>query len=84
MNPRRERLLQLLLGVAKAMPEAQLREVKDFADFLQAKHGFARPQRGSAEALLRHAGSLQFDPGEIDRILVGISEMRQRDLERDA
>ncbi len=82
MNPQRERLLQLLLATARAMPEAQLREVTDFADFLQAKHG-ARPERGSAEGLLRHAGSLHFEPGEMDSILTDIAEMRHLDLEPD-
>ena len=84
MNPQRERLLEFLLGVARSMPEAQLREVTDFADFLQAKRGSSHPDRGSADALLRHAGSLRFEPGEMDRILAEIDQMRTMDLERDA
>ncbi len=84
MNPQKERLLQLLLATARAMPEAQLREVTDFASFIQAKHGSSRPERGSADGLLRHAGSLRFEPGEMDRILADIAEMRHMDLEPDA
>ncbi len=84
MDPQRERLLQLLLGAARAMPKAQLRQVTDFADFLKAKHGSSRADAGSAEALLRHAGSLRFRRGEMDRILSDISEMRHMDLEQDA
>ena len=84
MNRNRQKLLELLLASAREMPEAELREVADFADFLQAKHGSSRPERGSAEGLLRHAGSLRFEPGEMDRILADITEMRHMDLERDA
>lgn len=84
MNPQRERLLQLLLATARAMPEAQLREVTDFASSLQAKHGSSRPERGSADGLLRHAGSLHFEPDEMGSILADIAEMRHMDLEPDA
>ncbi len=63
------------------MPDAQLRQVTELADFLKAKHASSRPEAGSAEALLRHAESLRFQPGEVDRILSGISEMSHMDLE---
>ncbi len=94
MDPRRQRLLQTLMGVAQAMPQEQLREVADFADFLHAKHGPPQaepgipearaPERGSPEALLRHAGGFRFEPGELERILGEIDEMRHLDLEQDA
>ncbi len=84
MNRQRQKLLEILLATVRAMPEAELREVADFADFLQAKHGSSRPERGSADGLLRHAGSLRFEPGEMDQILADVAEMRHMDLERDA
>ena len=84
MDQQREQLLQTLLDVTRTMPREQLREVTDFADFLQAKHGPLRAERGTPPALLRHAGSLRFDPGEMDDLLAEIDDMRQMDLERDA
>lgn len=84
MGQQRERLLETLMGVARTMPQDQLREVADFADFLHARYKTPLPESGTPEALLRHAGSLRFEPGEMDRVLEEIHELRQLDLESNA
>ncbi len=37
----------------------------------------------AAEALLRHIGAFQFEPGELDRLLADIDDMRRLDAETD-
>ncbi len=81
MKHRREILVQELLGAVRVLPAAQLREVTDFAGFLHHKHGPPEGERGSANALLRHAGSFQFEPGEMNRILAEVDEMRRMEVE---
>jgi hypothetical protein len=80
MEPQREQILQTLMGVARTMPAEQLREVADFADFLHERYRTPLPASGTPEALLRHAGSLRFESGEMDRLLEEINELRQMDI----
>ncbi len=68
MELQQEGILRELLETAGALPEEQVREVIDFAGALSQKHP-AGPVPGSAEALLRHVGSLSFEGGELDQLL---------------
>ncbi|RMF26415.1 MAG: hypothetical protein D6759_19710 [Chloroflexi bacterium] len=77
----KERLLDRLLETARALPEEKLSAVVDFADYLQHQQRRRKPERGSAEAILQHAGKFQFEPGELDRLLAEIEQMREMDLE---
>lgn len=74
-------LLRDLTGKLQELPEDRLREVLDFVDFLRS-HRIQQSNRGSPEALLRHVGTWSFAPGELDRLLADIQEMREMDLNR--
>jgi len=39
-----------------------------------------QPERGSAKAILNHAGSFEFVQGELDQILTDITTMRELEL----
>jgi hypothetical protein len=41
----------------------------------------ADPRPGTAAAILRHAGTWQGDPGEIDRLLAELREMKWAEVE---
>ena len=84
MKPQRDGILQELLDTVEFLPEEQLREVTDFAEFLNAREGKRKPPPGSADAILRHAGSFQFETGEMDRLLTDIDTSRELDLKWDA
>jgi len=48
----------------------------DFVEFLEWKTG-GTSKRGSAEALLPHAGCWRFEPGELEEILADIERLRE-------
>jgi len=76
-------LLEQLLRVARSLPNDQLAEVVDFAGYLRQRHAPSEhPARGSAAAILPHAGTLHFAPGELDRLLTDMTELRALDQER--
>ena len=76
-------LLEQLLQVARSLPKDQLTEVLDFAGYLQQRHGASEhPVRGSAAAILPHVGTLHFAPGELDRLLTDVADLRALDQER--
>jgi hypothetical protein len=81
MEETKERLLNQLVAVVRELPEDKLLEVYDFAGYLQSKYSNQQPERGSAEAILPHAGKLHFEPGELDQLLAEIEQMRLMDLE---
>ncbi len=83
MGQTKEDLLGQLMNAVRVLPADRLQEVVDFADYLQHKPESASVERGSAEALLRHAGAFQFEPGELDRLLADIEDMRRLDAETD-
>ncbi len=83
MEPRREGILEELLNTVDVLPEKQLREVTDFASFLSQKPDPDQPQRGSAGALLKHAGSFRFGAGEMEGLLAAIDRSRESDIESD-
>ncbi len=83
MGQTREDLLGQLLDTARVLPDNRLQEVLDFAGYLQQKLEPPSVERGSAEALLRHAGTFQFEPGELDGLLADIDNMRRLDAETD-
>ena len=73
-------LLRDLASKLHELPEDRLREVLDFVDFLR-KHQLQQPKGSSPEALLRHVRTWSFAPGELDRLLGDIREMREREME---
>lgn len=83
MEQSRENLLDQLLKMARSLPADKIAEVLDFAAYLRARPPSppSRPERGSPQALLRHAGVFQFAVGELDRLLADIARMRALDME---
>ncbi len=82
MELQRDGVLRELLETAEALPEVEVREVIDFAGALRRKHP-VEPAPGSAEALLRHVGSLSFEDGELDQLLGDIARQRESELDTD-
>ena len=81
----RTQLLDELLNTARSLPADKLAEVLDFAGYLQQRRwDSARPEPGSAQALLAHAGSFRLEPGELDRLMADIAQMRALDRESHA
>ena len=78
-----ERLIEQLVEKARALPPDKVLTLIDFAGYLQSHYGRHRPERGSPEAILQHAGKFQFAPGELDRILEEIEQMRLMDVEEN-
>ncbi len=74
-------LLRDLAGKLQGLPEDRLREVLDFVDFLR-DHRIQQSNRGSPEALLQHIGAWSIAPGELDRLLADIQEMREMEVDR--
>ena len=79
-----------LIKMIARMPFQMLMQLFEYASGLLtpagSKSGISsieqRPEPGSAEALLKafdEVGPLEFDPGELDRILEEIREMRHMD-----
>jgi hypothetical protein len=73
------RLLKGLTSKLQELPEDRLQEVVDFVDFLQSRP-IQQSESGSPEALLQHVGTWSFEPGELDRLLADIEEMRETEL----
>lgn len=86
MEQSKENLLDQLLKMARPLPADKIAEVLDFAAYLRARPQppTSRPERGSPQALLRHAGAFQFVSGELDRLLADIARMRALDMEGHA
>jgi hypothetical protein len=81
----RTQLLTELLNTARSLPADKLAAVLDFAGYLrQRPTGPLRPQPGSPESLLAHAGTFHFEPGELDQLTADIARMRELDLESHA
>ncbi|MGQ9625558.1 MAG: DUF2281 domain-containing protein [Anaerolineae bacterium] len=73
-----------LIRALQELPEEKVQEVIDFTNYLWEKYARPRPPRGSAEAILEaleQGGPLQFEPGELERLLTEIEQMREMDLE---
>lgn len=75
------RLLKELISKLEGLSENRLQEVVDFVDFLRSRP-IQQSNRGSPDALLQHAGTWSFEPGELDRLLAEIQEMREMELDR--
>jgi hypothetical protein len=85
METDRKTLLDQLLDTAQSLPADKLQEALDFVGYLQHRlTAPPKPKRGSGEALLRHAGTIRFGLGEIDRLLSDIAQMRLFDMEAHA
>jgi hypothetical protein len=83
MESTQEQLLNQLLESAKVLGPDRLLEALDFVGYLRSL-GPAGPraERGSARALLRHAGAVKFGPGELNQLLADVTQMRELDLEQ--
>jgi hypothetical protein len=80
----KQELVEHLKSIAQALPREQIVALVDFAEYLHTKHLAEQPRRGSIDAFLEfldRAGPLQFEPGELDRILAEIEQARDLDLE---
>ncbi len=85
MDTDRQTLLDQLLYIAQTLPAEKIQEALDFAGYLQQRlTAHPNPKRGSAEALLRHAGAMRFGPGELNNLLNDIAQMRLLDMESHA
>ncbi len=82
MEQSKQNLLDQLLKMARALPADKIVELLDFAAYLRGRpQPPSRSERGSPQALLRHAGVFQFASGELDRLLADIAQMRSLDME---
>lgn len=92
----RESITDQLVKMIARMPFQMLMQLFEYASGLLApntkkdsggnKHHImsTKPKRGSAEAILQaidEVGPLEFEPGELDRILDELREMRHMDRE---
>jgi hypothetical protein len=84
MEQPRDVLLDQLLITARSLPADKIAEVLDFAAYLRARSQPPRPERGSPQSLLRHAGAFQFAIGELDHLLADIAMIRKLDMEEHA
>ena len=69
--------------IISELPIDKIQEVLDFAHYLRLRY-VSKPERGSAKAILEtleDVGSLQFEKGELDSLLIDIETMRQMDLQ---
>ncbi len=83
MESTQEQLLNQLIESAKALGPDRLLEALDFVGYLRHLGSPGpRSERGSSRALLRHAGSFQLAPGELDQLLADVTQMRELDLEQ--
>ena len=83
MELSQEQLLNQLLESAKVLAPDGLLEALDFVAYLRYRgSGGPRSERGSARALLRHAGVFRLAPGELEKLLAEVAQMRELDLER--
>ena len=48
-----------------------------------SKQSSARPPRGSPQAVLRHRGTWQGEPGEMDRLLAELKRMKQAEVDAE-
>jgi 3-deoxy-D-manno-octulosonic acid (KDO) 8-phosphate synthase len=78
----RSRLLTDLVNIAQALPVEKINEILDFAGYLSRQYAPTPSEQGSAEAILRHAGKMQFEPRELGQLLTEIEQMRELDLEQ--
>ena len=70
MEQNQEQLLNQLLESAKVLTPERLLEALDFVAYLRYRSsGGPRSERGSARALLRHAGTFRLADGELEQLL---------------
>lgn len=75
-----------LAEAVRGLSPEKVRQVIDFADYLRTKYTTTTLQRGSAEAILQaleQTGPLEFEPGELEKLLDEIQAMREMDIEAD-
>lgn len=74
--------VQDLEEILSELPPEKIQELFDFAYYLHQRYT-PHPRRGSAEAILQtleDVGPLQFEEGELDKLLEEIEAMRQLDV----
>ncbi len=85
MEQTKQNLLDQLVSAAQSLSTDKLLEALDFVGYLRDRaSSAARPERGSARALLSHVGTFHFGPGELNQLLADIAQMRALDLEAHA
>jgi hypothetical protein len=72
MAQTKQDLLDQLVSTAQSLSTDKLLEAVDFVGYLRDKE--ARPERGSAQALLSHVGAFPFGPGELAQLLADIDD----------
>ncbi len=78
MNSAHTPLIQAIIAQLQDLPQENIQEVLDFAEFLKWKtQSHLKSKRGSAEALLACAGTWVFDEGEREMLEQEIQEMRE-------
>ena len=65
-----------VLHALEDLPDPQIEEVLGFIRSLKDQKS-KKPPRGSPEALLSHAGTWQFEAGELDQLLTEIEQLRE-------
>jgi hypothetical protein len=77
MEQTQEQLLNQLLESAKTLAPDRLLEALDFVGYLHYRSSGGPPsERGSARALLRHAGTFRLADGELEQLLADVTQMR--------
>lgn len=81
MEPR-QNLIDQLVSTAQSLSTDKLLKALDFVGYLRYRAvRVARPERGSARALLSHFKTFHFGSGELNQLLADIAQMRALDME---
>jgi hypothetical protein len=76
---KRDSLIEEVTGGLEELSVDRLEEVRDFVQFLKQRSH--RMKCGSPEALLRHFGTWEGPPGELERLVEEIYEDRHRETD---
>ena len=80
---KRDDIIDRLVAIVHELPEDKAAEILDFASFLHGRYTRPNHPRGSAEAILAaidRVGPLEFEPGELEKLLTEIERQRELDL----
>ena len=85
MGTLKEDLVGELMEAVEALPASKVNEVLDYARFLKSQSDQPRSQKDMAEALWQTLQTihLEFEPGELDKILAELNADKMLDLDRD-
>lgn len=86
MSEAKRELLEELIANVHDLSNEQIEILTEYAKDLRLHSVSQEPERGTPEAILQALeaiGPLQFEEGELDRLLAEIEDLRQLDLDRD-